>query len=67
MNLLMTPFTAWVLYRIRLIFTADICGAWSSFGGAVAHLNILSAVLNIAAADNAQSAFLYDSPLSNRL
>ena len=26
------PINAWILYRARFIFTADICGGWSSFG-----------------------------------
>ena len=60
------PFTARALYRGRLIFTADICDG-ASFGGAVAHRNSLPAALNIAASDSAQSALLYDFPLSNRL
>ena len=42
------PLNAWVLYRIRFIFTADVCGAWPSFGGLSAQLNRLSIALHIA-------------------
>ena len=27
------PLHAWVLYRMRFISTADLCGEWGSFGG----------------------------------
>ena len=64
---LQLPFTDCVLYRMRFIFAADICGDWPSFGGISAHLNGLSAALNIAATDNFQTDLLYDSLLPNRL
>ena len=64
---LQLPFSAWALYRIRFIFTADICGAWSSFGGVAAHLNALSAILNIAVTDNIQAGLTYDQLLSSHL
>ena len=61
------PFSDWALYRLRFIFTADICGAWSSFGGVAAQLNALSAVLNIAVTDNIQAALTYGHLLSSHL
>ena len=64
---LQLPFTAWVLYRLRFISAADICGAWSSFGGLAAQLNGLSLVLNIDAMDNIQTVLIYDALLPNRL
>ena len=26
------PLNAWLLYQIRFIFSADLCGEWSTFG-----------------------------------
>ena len=27
------PLNAWALYRLRFIFTSDLCSVWDSFGG----------------------------------
>ena len=64
---LQLPFAAWAIYRMRFIFTADICGDWASFGGLAAQLNGLSVVLNIAATDNIQTALINASLLPNHL
>ena len=61
------PFSAWILYRIRFISTADVCGAWSSFGGLAAQLNHLSIVLHIATTETIGTALVYDSLLSSHL
>ena len=61
------PFTDWVLYRMRFISTADICGDWSIFCVVSAQLNGLSAVLNLAATDNIQTVFLYGSLHPNHM
>ena len=61
------PLNAWALYRMRFIFTADIRGAWSTFGGIAAQFNHLSIVLHLATVENIPSALLYDSVLSAHL
>ena len=47
-------------YQLRFIFAADVCGAWSLFGGVVAQLNHLSIVLHIATTDAIGIAATYD-------
>ena len=53
-----------MLYRTRFIFTADIFGAWSIFGGVSAQLNNMSPILHLATTDSIAAALLYDSILS---
>ena len=56
-----------MLYRLRFIFTADLCGAWSSFGGIVAQFNNLSVILHLATTETISAALIYDSLLSAHL
>ena len=56
-----------MLYRMRFIFAADLCGAWSSFGGIAAQLNNLSLILHLATTESIAAALLYDSLLSDHL
>ena len=57
----------WMLYRRRFIFTADLFGAWSIFGGIVAQFNNLSIILHISTTECIAAAPLYDSLLSAHL
>lgn len=52
---------------MRFIFTADICGAWSIFGGLAAQLDNMSPILHLATAGRIAADLLYDSALSTRL
>ena len=52
---------------MRFIFTADICGAWASFGGIAAQLNSVSIILHLATTESIAAALLYDSILSAHL
>ena len=61
------PINAWVLYQLRFIFAADICGAWCSFGGIAAQLNHLSIVLHIATTEAVGIALTYDQLLKSHL
>ena len=61
------PINDWVLYQMRFIFAADLCGDWSSFGGLSAQLNHLSAALHIATTEAVGSAFTYDQPTKSHL
>ena len=56
-----------MLYRMRFIFAADLCGAWSSFGGIAAQLNNLSLILHLATTESIAAALLYDGLLSAHL
>ena len=56
-----------MLYRARFIFTADICGARSSFGGLAAQLSNLSPIPHLAATESIAAALLCDSLLSAHL
>ena len=62
-----TPLNAWVMYRLRFIFAADICGAWASFGGVAALLNSASTTRHLADTESIADALLYDGTLSARL
>ena len=57
------PLNAWILYRWRFIFTADVLGAWASFGGISARSNRLSIVLHLATTESIATALAYDSLL----
>ena len=57
------PLNAWLLYQLRFILAADICGAWTAFGGIAAQLNHLSIVLHIATTEAIGTALTYDSLL----
>ena len=61
------PISTWMLYRIRFIFTADLCGAWSSFGGIVAQFNNLSIILHLATTESISAALIYDGLLTAHL
>ena len=54
------PLSAWLLYQMRFIFSADLCGAWSTFGGLSAQLNHLSIVLHLATTEAIGTALTYD-------
>ena len=58
------PFHGWAIYRLRLIFTADVCGAWLTFGGLAAQLNHLSAALHLSATESISTSLIYDQLLS---
>ena len=61
------PLNAWILYQLRFIFAADLCGAWSTFGGISAQLNRLSVVLHIATTESIGTALTYDQLLKSHL
>ena len=61
------PLNAWVLYRVRFMFTSDICEAWRSFGGIPAQFNNRSIISHLTSTENIDSSLLYDSLLSARL
>ena len=61
------PLNAWLLYQLRFIFAADVCGAWACFGGVAAQLNHLSVVLHIATVDAIGVALTYDQLLKAHL
>ena len=61
------PFPTWTLLRLRFIFTADLCGAWSPFGGIAAQLNNFSILLHLSAVESIAVAWAYDSILSAHL
>ena len=61
------PLNAWLLYQLRFIFSADLCGAWACFGGVAAQLNHLSVVLHIATVDAIGVALTYDQLLKAHL
>ena len=56
---------AWLLHTFRFIISADICGAWASFGGLAAQISGMAVVLAIAVTDTAQIAIEYDRRLRN--
>ena len=61
------PFHAWLMYRPRFIFTADIFGAWAPFGGISSQLNNISVLLHLATTENIATAIAYDAILSTHL
>ena len=61
------PINTWMLYRARFICAADICGAWSSFGGIVAQFNNPSIILHIDTAESIAAALLCDSLIAAHL
>ena len=61
------PFNAWLLYRLRFIFTADLLGAWSGFGGLSAQLNYMSILLHLATTESMSAALIYDGLISSHL
>ena len=61
------PLNAWLLYQLRFIFSADLCGAWSTFGGLSAQLNHLSVVLHLATTEAIGTALTYDQLLKAHL
>ena len=56
----LVPFQAWLLYQLRFVFTAEICGAWQLFGGLAAQLSHLSIVLHLSTVETMAVAFSYD-------
>ena len=61
------PLNAWLLYQLRFIFAADLCGAWATFGGLSAQLNHLSVVLHLATTEAIGTALTYDQLLKSHL
>ena len=61
------PFQGGASYRLRFIFTADICGAWSAFGGLSAQMGHLSAGLHLSTSESTPAAFPYGKLLSIHL
>ena len=61
------PLSAWMLYRPRFIFTADICGSFASFGVIAAQLNSVSIIPHLASTESIAAALVYDIPLSAHL
>ena len=66
---------AWPLYTVRFIFSAELTGALSEFGGIQAQFGLLSVILSLAAVENATfpreynkqiDIFLLDSPRARR-
>ena len=58
---------AWILYRWRFIFTSDIAGALSSFGGIAAQPDRLSIARRLSAAESIATSLAYDSLFSAHL
>ena len=56
----LVPFQAWLLYQLRFVFTAEICGAWQLFGGLAAQLSHLSIVLHLSTVETMAVALSYD-------
>ena len=56
----LVPFQAWLLYQLRFIMTAEVCGAWQLFGGLTAQLNHLSIVLHLSTVETMAVALSYD-------
>ena len=61
------PFRAWLMYRMRFIFAADICGAWLPFGGLSDQLSNFFALLHLSTTGNIATAMAYDALLSANL
>ena len=58
---------AWLLYMLRFLIAADVCKAWESFGGMIAQVNNLGAILNIAITENVATAIMCDTHLRTHL
>ena len=52
-------FQSWILYRMRFIVSAEVCGAWQLYGGLIAQVNNLGITLNIAVSENVGIALKY--------
>ena len=57
----------WALYRLRFIFSAEVCSAWTLYGGVIAQINNIDVALNIAISDNVGVALKYYEFLHNQL
>ena len=53
-------FQAWIAYSIRFILSGDLTSAWKTFGGIGLQFAHIGTVLNMAEAENATIAQLYD-------
>ena len=51
---------AWLLYTLRFIFSAELTGALSEFGGLQAQFGLLAVTLNLATVENATLALEYN-------
>ena len=50
---------SFTLYQLRFVFAADLCAAWSKFGGPGPQLSHISTVLHIGIAESAGTALPY--------
>ena len=57
----------WLLYRLRFIISAEVCGAWSEFGGLIAQINNIGVFLNLAIVENVGVALKYHEFLHTQL
>ena len=55
------------MYRVRIIFTSDLIGAWAECGGLSAHLNFLPIPVHIVATESISASLLYGGLISTRL
>ena len=60
-------FQAWTLYRLRFIFSAEVCAAWTLYGGIIAQINNVGITLNLAIAENVGIALKYYEFLQTQL
>ena len=61
------PLNARILYQMRFIFPADLCGDWATIGGLSAQLNHLSIVLHLETTEAIGAALTYDQLLKAHL
>ena len=57
------PLNAWVIYRLRYIFAADILGSRGGFGGLGSHPDYFASALYIATTETIDAAIAFDSLL----
>ena len=55
----LVPFQVWILYQLRFVMTAELCGAWQLFGGHVSQLNRLSIALHLSRVETMAVALSY--------
>ena len=58
---------SFLLFQLRFVFAADLCMAWSPFGGLAPQLSHLSIVLNLSVTESVGVAMLYHSALMTKL
>ena len=50
---------AWIMYRVRILFAAESCRAFDSFGGLCAQFNLLGVVLNLTVTEGVSLGMAY--------